>query len=63
MTDCNLYLEALQKVFDEEFEKDMADLEQMEKAVLSEKFEKKMAKLIKRQKKPFFHLKYNKVYH
>ena len=56
MTDCNLYLEALQKVFDEEFEKDMADLEQMEKAVLSEKFEKKMAKLIKRQKKPYFKL-------
>lgn len=56
MTDCNLYLEALQKVFNEEFEKDMADLEQMEEAVLSDKFEKKMAKLIKRQKKPYFKL-------
>ena len=56
MTDCSLYLEALQKVFNEEFEKDMNELDQMEDHVFSVKHEKKMKKLIKRQKKPYFKL-------
>ena len=56
MTDCSLYLEALQKVFNEEFEKDMNELDQMEDHVFSVKHEKKMIKLIKRQKKPYFKL-------
>lgn len=56
MTDCSLYLEALQKVFNEEFEKDMNELDQIEDHVFSVKHEKKMVKLIKRQKKPYFKL-------
>ena len=56
MTDCSLYLEALQKVFNEEYEKDMNELDQIEDHVFSVKHEKKMVKLIKRQKKPYFKL-------
>ena len=56
MKESSLYIQALQEVFDVEFENEMNSLDSYDEHVFTQKHNKKMGKLIKRQRKPYFKL-------
>lgn len=56
MKENSLYIQALQEVFDAEFENDMNALDSYGKHTFTQKHDKKMKKLIDRQSKPYFKL-------
>lgn len=56
MKENSLYIQALQEVFDAEFENDMNSLEPFGEHTFTQKHDKKMKNLISRQSKPYFKL-------
>lgn len=56
MKENSLYIQALQEVFDAEFENEMNYFDSYEEHIFTKSHNKKMEKLIRRQRKPYFKL-------